>query len=78
MPTGYFYIFPGNPGAAAELAATRKIEKYANPPNSGLFQPLALETLGTMTLPISDIGVKSNDDLEAFFVPALFSIGVNV
>ena len=33
-------------GAAAELAATRKMAKYADLPASYLFQPVALETLG--------------------------------
>jgi len=35
-------------GAAAELAANRKSAKYADLPQSHLFQPIALETLGSM------------------------------
>jgi hypothetical protein len=37
-------------GAAAELAATRKLTKYADLPASFIFQPLALETLGPINL----------------------------
>ena len=40
-------------GAAAEMAATRKMPKYADLPASYLFQPVALETLG----PINDSAV---------------------
>jgi len=36
------------PGAAAELAASRKSDKYANLPNFYLFQPFALENLGSI------------------------------
>jgi len=35
-------------GAAAELAATRKITKYCNLPAAYMFQPIALETLGAI------------------------------
>ena len=35
-------------GAAAELAATRKSDKYANLSSSYLFQPIAIENLGAM------------------------------
>jgi len=37
-------------GAAAEIAAERKVAKYADPPASYMFQAIALETLG----PIND------------------------
>jgi len=60
------------PGAAAELSASRKSDKYANLPNSYLFQPIALENLGAINEPatslISELGrkisVKSNDPRE--------------
>ena len=35
-------------GAAAELTATRKSDKYANLTSSYLFQPIAIENLGAM------------------------------
>ena len=37
-------------GAAAELAATRKLAKYINLPASYIFQPIALETLGPINV----------------------------
>ena len=46
-------------GAAAELAATRKMAKYADLPASYLFQPVALETLG----PINDSAVDFLSEL---------------
>jgi len=65
-----------NPGAAAELAATRKSEKYANLPNSYVFQPIAFENLGTMNESaislISELGrkisVRSNEPRESIFL----------
>ena len=64
------------PGAAAELAASRKSDKYANLPNSYLFEPIALENLGAInesaTSLISELGrkisVKSNDSRESIFL----------
>ena len=35
-------------GAAAELAASRKLEKYANIDARYLFEPIAVETLGVI------------------------------
>jgi len=46
-------------GAAAEMAATRKMAKYADLPASYLFQSVALETLG----PISDSAVDFLSEL---------------
>jgi len=46
-------------GAAAEMAATRKMVKYADLPASYLFQPVALETLG----PINDSAVDFLSEL---------------
>jgi hypothetical protein len=64
------------PGAAAELAASRKSEKYCSLPNSYLFQPIALENLGAInesaTSLISDLGrkisLKSSDPRESIFL----------
>jgi hypothetical protein len=64
------------PGAAAELAATRKLDKYSNLPNSYLFQPIAFENLGAINESaislISDLGhkisMKSNDPRESIFL----------
>jgi hypothetical protein len=63
-------------GAAAELAATRKSDKYAQLPNSYIFQPIAFENLGAINESaislISDIGrkisLKSNDPRESIFL----------
>ena len=65
--------YPYTPGAAAELAASRKCEKYANLPNSYIFQPIAFENLGTLNSSavalISSLGrkisTKSNDLRES-------------
>ena len=46
-PLAVLYVSGYTPGAAAELAASRKCEKYANMPNSNIFQPTAFENLGT-------------------------------
>lgn len=46
-------------GAAAEMAATRKINKYSDLPASVIFQPLAFETLG----PINSSAVECIVDL---------------
>jgi hypothetical protein len=64
------------PGAAAELAATRKTDKYASLPNSYSFLPIAFENLGAINDSaislISDIGrkisVKSNEPRESNFL----------
>ena len=49
-------------GVAAELAANRKSAKYADLPQSQLFQPIALETLGSMNSStvsfFSDLGLS--------------------
>jgi hypothetical protein len=49
-------------GGAAELAARRKCEKYANIPSSYFFQPIAFETLGALNASavdfISELGYK--------------------
>jgi len=68
------------PGAAAELAASRNSDKYANLPNSYLFQPIALENLGAINESaislISELGreisAKSNDPRESIFCFSAF------
>lgn len=65
-----------NSGAAADLAATRKSDKYSNLPNSYLFQPIAFENLGALNETaislISELGhkisEKSNDPRESIFL----------
>jgi len=64
------------PGSAAELAAPRKSDIYANLPNSHLFQPIALKNLGAInesaTSLISEpghkISDKSNDSRQSIFM----------
>jgi hypothetical protein len=75
LAQSYVTKYP-TPGAAAELAASRKSDKYANLPNSYLFEPIALENLGAInesaTSLISELGrkisVKSNDSRESIFL----------
>jgi len=47
-PLTVSYVSGYSPGASAELAASRKCEKYAILPNSYIFQPKASENLGTL------------------------------
>ena len=51
-----------SPGCVAEMAASKKIEKYSNLPSSYLFQPLAFETLGSLNSSgidfITDLGYR--------------------
>ena len=47
-PLAASYVSGYTPGAAAELAASKKCEKYANLPNSYIFQQKAFENLGTL------------------------------
>jgi hypothetical protein len=63
-------------GAAAEMAATRKLAKYADLPASYVFQPIALETLGTINESavnfLTDLGHRissvSGEDREGLFL----------
>ena len=50
LADSYISTTSSSVGAAAEMATTRKMAKYADLPASYLFQPVALETLG----PIND------------------------
>ena len=45
-PLAASYISGYTSGAAAELAASRKCTKYANLPNSYIFQPIAFKNIG--------------------------------
>ena len=69
-------LWPYSPGAAVELAASRKCEKYAHMPNSYIFQPIAFKNVGTLNSSavalISSLGhkisTKSNDLRESTFL----------
>jgi hypothetical protein len=71
-------------GAAAELAAIRKIAKYSNLEQSHIFQPLAFENLGTMNDTcidfINNLGNKissvTGDCMEARFLFQRFSVTI--
>jgi hypothetical protein len=75
-PLAASYISGYTTGAAAELAASKKCVKYANLPNSYIFQPIAFENLGTLNSSavalISTLGrkisCKSNDLRESTFL----------
>ena len=75
-----------SPGAAGELAAARKLDKYANLPNSYLFQPIALENLGAInesaTSLVSDLGrkisAKSNDPRESIYLFQRLSVTLHL
>ena len=75
-PLAVSYVSGYTPGAAAELAASRKCEKYANLPNSYIFQPIAFGNLDTLNSSavafISSLGckisTKSNDLREFTFL----------
>jgi len=63
-------------GAAAELAASRKEEKYANIGSQYLFAPIAVETLGPLNTSSCQlfgnlgrkISLSSGDDREGAFL----------
>jgi hypothetical protein len=63
-------------GSASEVAAQRKIAKYADLPSSCIFQPLAVETLGPWNQSAVDclnelgrrIGAVSCEDRESSFL----------
>jgi len=75
-PLAVSYVSGYSPGASAELAASRKCEKYANLPNSYIFQPIAFENFGTLkSSAISlisalgrNISTKSDDLRESTFL----------
>jgi len=57
-------------GAAAELAASRKEEKYADLHGRYIFEPIAIETLGVFNTSsrqlLSDLGRKGKPEKQAF------------
>jgi len=69
-------------GAAAELAASRKEEKYASTGSEYLFAPIAVETLGPMNTSarqlFANLGGKissaSGDDREGAFLFQIVSV----
>jgi hypothetical protein len=75
-PLADSYVSGYSPGAAAELAASRKVVKYASISNSYHFQPLAFENLGTPNTSaislITELGrrisIKSNEKRESTFL----------
>jgi len=44
------YVSGYSHGASVEMAASRKCEKFANLPNSYMFQPIAFENVGILSL----------------------------
>jgi hypothetical protein len=54
LADSYLMISSDLAGAAAEKAAAKKTEKYANLPASVLFQPVAMETLGVFNTSAAD------------------------
>jgi len=71
------YITGYSPGASAELAASRKCEKYANLPNFYIFQPIAFENVGTLNSSavalISALGRKISTKSNDLCNPPFFS-----
>jgi len=59
LADSYIHQSATTAGAAAELAAARKVSKYDDIPVSFMFQPVALETLG----PINDSAIRFVEDL---------------
>jgi hypothetical protein len=50
LAESYLSVTPLTPGRAAELAASRKVDKYANIAQSCLFQPLKFETFANQRI----------------------------
>jgi len=69
-------------GAAAEVAATRKEEKYAELDSRYLFEPIAVETLGVFNIsvnsPLKEIGLNislnTGDSRETGFLYQRISV----
>jgi len=59
LADSYIHQSATTAGAAAELAAARKVSKYDDIPASFMFQPVALETLG----PINESAIRSMEEL---------------
>jgi len=59
LADSYIHQSATTAGAAAELAAARKVSIYDDIPASFMFQPVALETLG----PINETAIRFVEDL---------------
>jgi hypothetical protein len=76
LADSYLNASASSAGAAAEIAATRKMVKYADLPASYVFQPIALETLGPINTSavefLADLGRKicvvSGEDRAGHFL----------
>jgi len=76
LADSYISASASSAGAAAEMAASRKQAKFATLSGSYVFQPIALETLGTINESavqfLNDLGYRitsvSTDDKEAQFL----------
>jgi hypothetical protein len=76
LADSYISATASSAGAAAEMAATRKMAKYADLPASYTFQPVALETLGPINTSAMDflvdlgrrIAIVSGEDREGLFL----------
>ena len=72
----YINTSAGTGGAAAELAASKKMAKYADLPASYIFQPIAVETLGPINRSAVEflselgrrIGIASGEEREGMFL----------
>jgi len=82
LAASYVSASSGAGGAAAELAATNKIAKYADLPASYIFQPIALETLGPINRSAVEfltelgrrISIASGEEREGMFLFQRLSI----
>ena len=54
LADSYIALAASTQCGVAEMAATKKIEKYANLPSGYIFQPLAFETLGAPSSSCAD------------------------
>jgi len=76
LAASYINASAGSGGAAAELAASNKLTKYADLPASYIFQPIALETLGPINRSAVEflielgrrISVVSGEEREGLFL----------
>jgi len=76
-PLAVSYVSGYSLGASAELAASRKCEKYANLPNSNIFQPIVFANVGTLNSSavalISALGARSAPSLMIYLNTRFFS-----
>ena len=66
MADSYIHAAAREPGAAAELAASRKEEKYADLDSRYTFEPIAIETQGVLNTSarqlVCDLGRKISEN----------------